>query len=69
MVTTGGKTAAAKVKNSRWSAALLAKHETPIITARIGNVMTTLDTARAAFSHGTPLTADDTKSTTGQATK
>ncbi|MES2463025.1 MAG: cytochrome c [Armatimonadota bacterium] len=77
MVTAGTKTIGAKVEGSRWSAVLPEKGPAPIITARIGKTVTTLDTARASFSHTTPLatggpkTKQDqtTESSTGQATK
>lgn len=64
-VATGGKTAAAKVEGSHWSIPLTAKAPAPIVTARRGKAISTLDTAKAAFSHAEPLT----KSTSGQATK
>jgi hypothetical protein len=74
-VTTGGKTTAAKVEGSHWSAYLAAGNTAPLVSARLGKIVTTLDTARAAFSHSAPLSAenqksdDRTKSTTGQTTK
>lgn len=70
-VTVGGKATAAKADGTHWSASLQPKSPLPIVTARIGKSITTLDTASAAFSHTTPLTQpiQSTKPTTGQAAK
>ncbi|MBC8104725.1 MAG: cytochrome c, partial [Cytophagales bacterium] len=54
-VSVGGKTTSAKVDGSQWSAPLEANGAAPLVTATLGKATTTLNTARAAFSHAVPL--------------
>ncbi len=54
-VTQSGKTTAAKIDGSRWSAPLAAKSAAPTIMARLGKTSTMLNIGTAAFSHGAPL--------------